>query len=79
MFTIDLMFRLFKRSITETAVSKSLNLRISGFPWWVILRKQMFFKSTSRALMKLFTINGVGIKAFAKLKMAWNAVLLNTG
>ena len=29
--------------------------------------------------MKLFTINGVDIKAFAKLKMAYNAVLLNTG
>ena len=29
--------------------------------------------------MKLFTINGVNIKAFGNLKMAWNAVLLNTG
>ena len=29
--------------------------------------------------MKLFTISGVDIKAFAKLKMALNAVLLNTG
>ena len=30
-------------------------------------------------LMKLFTVNGVYIKAFGKLKMAENAVLLNTG
>ena len=29
--------------------------------------------------MKLFTTSGVEIKAFAKLKMALNAVLLNTG
>ena len=29
--------------------------------------------------MKLFTINGGDIKALAKLKMAYNAVLLNTG
>ena len=29
--------------------------------------------------MKLFKINGVNIKALGKLKMAWNAVLLNTG
>ena len=28
---------------------------------------------------KFFTINGVYIKAFGKLKMAYNAVLLDTG
>ena len=29
--------------------------------------------------MKLFTIDVVHIKAFGKLKIAYNAVLLNTG
>ena len=29
--------------------------------------------------MKLFTMDGAYIKAFGKLKMAQNAVLLNTG
>ena len=28
--------------------------------------------------MKLFTKNGVYIKAFGKVKMTWKAVLLNT-
>ena len=44
-----------------------------------MLGKQTLFLSTLYALMKLFTINGVDIKAFAKLKMASHAVLLNPG
>ena len=44
-----------------------------SLPQWVILRRQMLFQSTPYAFMKLFTISGVNIKAFGKLKTAWNA------
>ena len=33
----------------------------------------MLFQSTPYAFMKLFRISGVNIKAFGKLKTAWNA------
>ena len=38
----------------------------------------MLFQFTPYAFMKPFTINSVRIKALGKLKMAENAVLLNT-
>ena len=37
---------------------------------WVFLRGQMLFLATPYAFMKLFTINGVYVKAFGKLEMA---------
>ena len=67
--------RLFKRSLTQT-----MDQKIFGPPdhfcQWVVLRRQMLFQSTPYAFMKLFKINGVYIKAFGKLKMAQNLVLL---
>ena len=44
---------------------KSLDLQISS-----LVGRQMLFLSNLYALMKLFTLNGVYIKAFGKLKMA---------
>ena len=47
---------------------KSLELKISSSLG--LLREQMLFLASPYAFMKLFTINGVYIKAFGKLKMA---------
>ena len=47
---------------------KSLDLQI--FALVVVLRRQTLFLSTLYALMKLFTLNGVDIKAYGKLKTA---------
>ena len=45
----------------------------------VFLKREMLVQSTPHVFMKLFTIYGVYIKTFGKLKMAQDAVLLNTG
>ena len=42
-------------------------------------KKTNAFLVYATAIMKLFTINGVYVKAFGKLKMAHYAVVINTG
>ena len=62
-----------KKSSRVEQVNKSLDLQIFSLVG--------YFKKINalNAFMKLFAINGVYINGFYKLKMAWNAVLLNTG